>query len=201
MMKRYAALLLTAALVTSLTACNWDKNMDSSSSGELSSSSGSGMERSMPMNGDQLLENRSLQLIIEDIQAEFETGGIYQPGQVTDTVLRDRYGLTTDQVADYYGYYSTADGYSDNLLAVEAKPGQIDSVKKTLEKYREDLMTAMEKSGIGYAYDRAKNMQIITRGNYAFLVAVNSLEADSATVPLFDSENKLVTEIINKSFA
>jgi hypothetical protein len=120
---------------------------------------------------------------------------------VTDTVLRDRYGLTTDQVADYYGYYSTADGYSDNLLAVEAKPGQIDSVKKTLEKYREDLMTAMEKSGIGYAYDRAKNMQIITRGNYAFLVAVNSLEADSTTVPLFDSENKLVTEIINKSFA
>ena len=71
-MKRYAALLLTAALVTSLTACNWDKNMDSSSSGELSSSSGSGMERSMPMNGDQLLENRSLQSIIEDIQAEFE---------------------------------------------------------------------------------------------------------------------------------
>lgn len=58
-------------------------------------------------------------------------------------------------------------------------------------------MTAMEKSGIGYAYDRAKNMQIITRGNYAFLVAVNSLEADSTTVPLFDSENKLVTEIIN----
>ena len=159
------------------------------------------MERSMPMNGDQLLENRSLQSIIEDIQAEFETGGIYQPGQVTDTVLRDRYGLTTDQVADYYGYYSTADGYSDNLLVVEAKPGQIDSVKKTLEKYREDLMTAMEKSGIGYAYDRAKNMQIITRGNYAFLVAVNSLEADSTTVPLFDSENKLVTEIINKSFA
>lgn len=98
-MKRYAALLLTAALVTSLTACNWDKNMDSSSSGELSSSSGSGMERSMPMNGDQLLENRSLQSIIEDIQAEFETGGIYQPGQVTDTVLWDRYGLTTDQVA------------------------------------------------------------------------------------------------------
>ena len=188
MMKRYAALLLTAALVTSLTACNWDKNMDSSSSGELSSSSGSGMDR-------------SLQSIIEDIQAEFETGGIYQPGQVTDTVLWDRYGLTTDQVADYYGYYSTADGYSDNLLAVEAKPGQIDSVKKTLEKYREDLMTAMEKSGIGYAYDRAKNMQIITRGNYAFLVAVNSLEADSTTVPLFDSENKLVTEIINKSFA
>ena len=55
-MKRYAALLLTAALVTSLTACNWDKNMDSSSSGELSSSSGSGMERSMPMNGEQLLD-------------------------------------------------------------------------------------------------------------------------------------------------
>ena len=98
-MKRYAALLLTAALVTSLTACNWDKNMDSSSSGELSSSSGSGMERSMPMNGDQLLENRSLQSIIEDIQAEFETGGIYQPGQVTDTVLRDRVWLR--QPADY----------------------------------------------------------------------------------------------------
>ena len=67
---------------------------------------------------------------------------------MTDTVLRDRYGLTTDQVADYYGYYSTADGYSDNLLAVEAKSGQIDSVKKTLEKYREDLMTAMEKAGL-----------------------------------------------------
>ena len=200
-MKRYAAMLLTAALVTSLTACNWDKNMDSSSSGELSSSSGSGMERSMPMNGDQLLENRSLQSIIEDIQAEFETGGIYQPGQVTDTVLWDRYGLTTDQVADYYGVSC------DYLLGRSADRSgltlsvEIDSVKKTLEKYREDLMTAMEKSGIGYAYDRAKNMQIITRGNYAFLVAVNSLEADSTTVPLFDSENKLVTEIINKSFA
>ena len=169
MMKRYAALLLTAALVTFLTACNWNEDMDSSSSGDMSSSSDSGMERSMPMNGDQLLENRSLQSIIEDIQAEFETGGIYQPGQVTDTVLQDRYGLTGDQVADYYGYYSTADGYSDNLLAVQARPGQIDSVKKTLEKYREDLMAAMEKSGIGYAYDRARNMQIITRGDYAFL--------------------------------
>lgn len=81
------------------------------------------------------------------------------------------------------------------------EPGQIDAVKRALEMYREDLMAAMEKNGIGYAYDRARNMQVITRGNYAFLVAVNSLEADSTTVPLFDSENKLVAEIINKSFA
>lgn len=155
----------------------------------------------MPMEGDRLLEDRSLQAIIEDIQAQFETGGIYRPARVTESVLRDRYGLADDQVEDYYGYYSTADGYADNLLAVKARAGQIDAVKRALETYREDLMAAMEKNGIGYAYDRARNMQVITRGNYAFLVAVNSLEADSTTVPLFDSENKLVAEIINKSFA
>ena len=141
------------------------------------------------------------QAIIEDIQAQFETGGIYRPARVTESVLRDRYGLADDQVEDYYGYYSTADGYADNLLAVKTRAGQIDAVKRALEMYREDLMAAMEKNGIGYAYDRARNMQVITRGNYAFLVAVNSLEADSTTVPLFDSENKLVAEIINKSFA
>ena len=149
-----------------------------------------------PASGD-----RSLQAIIEDIQAQFETGGIYRPARVTESVLRDRYGLADDQVEDYYGYYSTADGYADNLLAVKARAGQIDAVKRALEMYREDLMAAMEKNGIGYAYDRARNMQVITRGNYAFLVAINSLEADSTTVPLFDSENKLVAETINKSFA
>ncbi|MEI3581022.1 MAG: hypothetical protein V8Q30_14130 [Acutalibacteraceae bacterium] len=53
--------------------------MDSSSSGDLSSSSGSGMERSMPMNGDQLLENRSLQSIIEDIQASLKPAGSISP--------------------------------------------------------------------------------------------------------------------------
>ena len=198
MKKRYAALLLTAVLAPSLTACSWQKAPDDR---EPSASSGSGVERSMPMEGDRLLEDRSLQAIIEDIQAQFETGGIYRPARVTESVLRDRYGLADDQVEDYYGYYSTADGYADNLLAVKARAGQIDAVKRALEMYREDLMAAMEKNGIGYAYDRARNMQVITRGNYAFLVAVNSLEADSTTVPLFDSENKLVAEIINKSFA
>lgn len=198
MKKRYAALLLTAVLAPSLTACSWQKVPDAR---EPSASSGSGVERSMPMEGDRLLEDRSLQAIIEDIQAQFETGGIYRPARVTESVLRDRYGLADDQVEDYYGYYSTADGYADNLLAVKARAGQIDAVKRALEMYREDLMAAMEKNGIGYAYDRARNMQVITRGNYAFLVAVNSLEADSTTVPLFDSENKLVAEIINKSFA
>ena len=198
MKKRYAALLLTAVLAPSLTACSWQKASDAR---EPSASSGSGVERSMPMEGDRLLEDRSLQAIIEDIQAQFETGGIYRPARVTESVLRDRYGLADDQVEDYYGYYSTADGYADNLLAVKARAGQIDAVKRALEMYREDLMAAMEKNGIGYAYDRARNMQVITRGNYAFLVAVNSLEADSTTVPLFDSENKLVAEIINKSFA
>ena len=198
MKKRYAALLLTAVLAPSLTACSWQKAPDVR---EPSASSGSGVERSMPMEGDRLLEDRSLQAIIEDIQAQFETGGIYRPARVTESVLRDRYGLADDQVEDYYGYYSTADGYADNLLAVKARAGQIDAVKRALEMYREDLMAAMEKNGIGYAYDRARNMQVITRDNYAFLVAVNSLEADSTTVPLFDSENKLVAEIINKSFA
>ena len=198
MKKRYAALLLTAVLAPSLTACSWQKAPDAR---EPSASSGSGVERSMPMEGDRLLEDRSLQAIIEDIQAQFETGGIYRPARVTESVLRDRYGRADDQVGDYYGYYSTADGYADNLLAVKARAGQIDAVKRALEMYREDLMAAMEKNGIGYAYDRARNMQVITRGNYAFLVAVNSLEADSTTVPLFDSENKLVAEIINKSFA
>lgn len=196
-MKRYMAVLLTLALTVSMTACSRDREEDRSSSGEMSSSSG--MERMVT--GDQLVEGRSLQSIIEEIQDEFSTGGIYEPGQVTDTVLKDRYGLDTAQIADYYGYYSTADGYADNLLAIEAKPGQIDSVRRALEEYRDDLMMQLETSGIGYAYERAKNAQIITRGNYAFLVAVNSLDPDSTEVPLFDSENKLVTEIINKSFA
>ena len=122
----------------------------------------------MPMEGDRLLEDRSLQAIIEDIQAQFETGGIYRPARVTESVLRDRYGLADDQVEDYYGYYSTADGYADNLLAVKARAGQIDAVKRALEMYREDLMAAMEKNGIGYAYDRARNMQVITRATTHF---------------------------------
>ena len=52
---------------------------------------------------------------------EFSTGGVYEPAEVDDTVLRERYGLSDEEVADYYGYYSSVDGYADTLLAVRGQ--------------------------------------------------------------------------------
>ena len=172
---------------------------------EEDSSSSSMPDSSGPMAGDQLLEknsgDKSLSSIIESIRDEFSTGGVYEPAEVDDTVLRERYGLSDEEVADYYGYYSSVDGYADTLLAVRARPGMVDQVAETLTEYRDKLAASLEQSGAAHAYERAKNALVLTRGDYAFLVAVNSLDPDSTEVPLFDSENKLVTEIINKSFA
>ena len=192
--RRGAAAALCAAVLLTGAGC---RREDGSSS--------SAADPSGPMAGDRLLEqdsgSTSLASIIDSIREEFSTGGVYEPAEVDDTVLWERYGLSGEDVADYYGFYSTADGYADTLLAVRARPGMADQVAETLTEYRDKLAASLEQSGVGHAYERAKHALVLTRGDYAFLVAVNSLDPDSAEAPLFDSENRLVTEIINKSFA
>ena len=195
-MKRSISLLLALVTALSLSACSRKDDRDnSSSSGSSSSSSSSTVE-----NRDMLAEGKSLQSIIEEISAGFESGAVYQPEEVNAELIRTRYGLSDTMVDDYYGIYSTADGYTDQIVAVRAKPVMLEDVKRTLEKYRDDLAEQFKDKNENYAYDRIKNAQVYTRGDYAFLIAVNSLTPGSTATPMFDEDNKLVTEIINKSF-
>lgn len=59
----------------------------------------------------------------------------------------------------------------------------LEDVKRTLEKYRDDLAEQFKDKNENYAYDRIKNAQVYTRGDYAFLIAVNSLTPGSTATP------------------
>ena len=195
MKKKSALLLALLVAIGPLSACRTREEMENSSS-----SSSSSQSSSVADNKDMLLEGKSLRSIVDDVVAGFESGAVYNPGMIDADMIRTRYGLADTQVEDYYGLYSLADNYPDQFVAIKARPGMVDEVVRTLEQYRDNLAAQFENNNENYAYDRIRNAQVYTRGDYAFLIAVNSLTPDSTMVPVFEDDNRLVTEIINKSF-
>ena len=185
MKKNIALLLALLVAIVPLSACRTREEMENSSS-----SSSSSQSSSVADNKDMLLEGKSLRSIVDDVVA----------GMIDADMIRTRYGLADTQVEDYYGLYSLADNYPDQFVAIKARPGMVDEVVRTLEQYRDNLAAQFENNNENYAYDRIRNAQVYTRGDYAFLIAVNSLTPDSTMVPVFEDDNRLVTEIINKSF-
>ncbi len=126
MKKLLAILSVAVCCITLLTACG---SKDSKTPSESASA--------------ELKEGQSLQAIIDRIDTEI---GIAMPSDVDDNVLADICYIPVDAVEDYAGKITFVNVSSDNVVAVKAKEGQIDTVKAGLTKRLEDVQKTFEKS-------------------------------------------------------
>ena len=138
----------------------------------------------------ELKEGQSLQAIIDRIDTEV---GISMPSDVDDNVLTDICYIPMDAVEDYAGKITFVNVSSDNVIAVKAKEGQIDTVKAGLTKRLEDVQESFEQY-LPEQYEKAKKGQILIKGNYAFFLIIGE---SSETM---DQDMEKAISIINEAF-
>lgn len=119
--------------------------------------------------------------------------GITMPEKVDDTTLVDIMGLNKDDVEEYYGEYAVVNTSADNIIAVKAKEGKADTVKKALEERKNAVVKNFEQY-LPEQLDKAKAGKVIQRGNYVFLVIAGNSEKG------MDNEIKRAEEIIDSYF-
>ena len=137
----------------------------------------------------ELKEGQSLQAIIDRIDTEV---GISMPSDVDDNVLTDICYIPMD-AEDYAGKITFVNVSSDNVIAVKAKEGQIDTVKAGLTKRLEDVQESFEQY-LPEQYEKAKKGQILIKGNYAFFLIIGE---SSETM---DQDMEKAISIINEAF-
>ena len=98
-----------------------------------------------------------------------------------------------DAVEDYAGKITFVNVSSDNVIAVKAKEGQIDTVKAGLTKRLEDVQESFEQY-LPEQYEKAKKGQILIKGNYAFFLIIGE---SSETM---DQDMEKAISIINEAF-
>lgn len=140
--------------------------------------------------GMTLTEGTKLDDIIMKLGEEL---GITMPEKVDDTTLVDIIGLNKDDVEEYYGEYAVVNTSADNIIAVKAKDGKVDTVKKALEERKNAVVKNFEQY-LPEQLDKAKAGKVIQRGNYVFLVIAGNSEKG------MDNEIKRAEEIIDSYF-
>lgn len=202
-MKKIAVSLLAVLMAaTVLTGCfGGNENSSSSGSSDTSSSASSTM--------NELMEGTSLEKLVGEVNKAFKEtfadiegveGAVMMPMTLDEQVLKDQYGLTMDQVEEYYGEFSMSMTNSDVLVAIKAKPGKIDEVKAALEKRKADLEAQFEQYPVNGSYERAKASKVYVRGDYAFLIGVGVMPVDPEANPEFEKQVQQAQDVIDKLF-
>lgn len=138
----------------------------------------------------ELKEGQSLQAIIDRIDTEV---GIAMPSDVDDNVLTDICYVPMDAVEDYAGKITFVNVSSDNVVAVKAKEGQVDTVKAGLSKRLEDVQKSFEQY-LPEQYEKAKKGQVLVKGNYVFFLILGE------SVETMDQDMEKAVSIINEAF-
>ena len=152
-MKKIVSLLLAAMMLFGATACG-------------------SQEPAAPT----LKEGVTLQSIVDSISEEYEFS---MPGALDETMLTDLLGINTDDVEDYAGNITMVMVSADNLIAVKAKEGKLETVQKALE----DRLAFVNQSFQQYLpeqYSKAQAGKVFTVGDYAFLVIMGRMDHDPA---------------------
>ena len=199
-MKRTAALLLAALLTATAAAGCSSKEEGSSSSMGSSSSSMSSSESSSSMKSYRLNSDMTLEGLFDEIRTAFyDTNEMLMPEKVTMEVLERDFGLTSTQVKEVYGQYSTSPDSSDHLIVIQAQPGKAEEVKAALERRQQDLMKRFEDYPKNGPYENAKAAKVHVMGDYVFYFGADMYPGNGDAE--FDTRYSTVTEILNKSFS
>ena len=136
----------------------------------------------------ELKEGQSLQAIVDRIDTEI---GIAMPSD--DSVLTDICYIPMDAVEAYAGKITFVNVSSDNVVAVKAKEGQIETVKAGLTKRLEDVQKSFEEY-LPEQYEKAKKGQVLVKGNYAFFLILGE------SFDTMDQDMEKAVSIINEAF-
>jgi hypothetical protein len=152
-MKKLISMLLAAAILMSAVACG-------------------SKEPAAPT----LKEGVTLQSMVDSISEEYEFS---MPGAVDDSMLTDFLGIDTADVEEYAGYITMVMVSADNLIAVKAKEGKLDTVKAALEDRLEFVNQSFQQY-LPEQYAKAQAGKVFTVGDYAFLVIMGRMDKDPA---------------------
>lgn len=151
----------------------------------------SGDNNNMDMNGMMLTEGTKLDDIVMKLGEDL---GITMPEKLDDKTIVDVMGLNSDDIEEYYGEYAIVNTSADNIIAVKAKEGKVDSVKKALEARKDSVVKNFEQY-LPEQLDKAKAGKVIQKGNYVFLVIAGDMEKGA------EQEIKRAEEIIDTYFS
>ena len=118
-----------------------------------------------------LKEGLTLKSVVDDIGNEI---GITMPAEVDESILKDIVGIEPEDVEEYAGYVTMVMISADNLIAVKAKEGKVETVQKALAARQETVVKSFEQY-LPSELDKAKAGKVITIGDYVFLVKDNGI--------------------------
>lgn len=146
-------------------------------------------------------ENVSLSEIHDAVAEAY--GDDYIPSYTFDEeYLEDVFGLTADLYDDVYAEGPKVAFDVDTFIAVKAKEGKSEEVKKILENYRENLIST------AYPDTLIKTQaSVVTEyGNYIFFTCLGVISdeakasGDNAVLEEAKSDNKVATDVIKGFF-
>ena len=78
-----------------------------------------------------LKEGVTLQSIVDTLAEKY---GFTMPAELDDSILKDFLGIDPEDVEEYTGYITMVNISTDNLIAIKAKEGKVETVQKKLEE-------------------------------------------------------------------
>lgn len=135
-------------------------------------------------------EGQTVQTVVDRIAEEV---GVAMPAPVDDAALENLMYIKPEDAEAYAGSIAMVMTSADNVVAVQAKEGKIDTVKAGLEKRLEDVRKSFE-NYLPEQSDKAQKGQVIVKGNYAFLLIVGEMDET------LDADMEKAVKIINDAF-
>ena len=156
----------------------------------LSMLAGCGSQEGQATSGKTMKEGESVQTVVDQIAEEI---GIQMPADVDDSILKDIFYLETDQVEAYAGKMAVTMTSADNVMAVQAKPDQVETAQEALEQRLADVQNAFAQY-LPDQSEKAQKGQVVRRGDYVFLLILGE-SSDT-----YDSDMERAIQIIDDAF-
>ena len=121
------------------------------------------------------------------------------PMDVDDTILEEKFGITSDMAESYKGQVAGMMTNCDMLIVVKAKDGKLEDVTKALEKAKEDQTAQFEFYAVMGNDKRLEASKIVTNGNFAALLMVGIVGEGAEDTFDFTEDVKLAEDTFNKA--
>ncbi len=143
--------------------------------------------------------DKTAQQVYDAIQSAFmEKHGIEAianaPIEVDDTTLEQKFYLSPDEVESYAGSIAGMMTNCDELLVVQAKPGEVENVREALEKALQDQKDIFGFYAVMNNTERLDAAKVITQGDYAALLIVGISPEDPDAAVDFTADVSLAED-------
>ena len=182
-MKKILSMVLAAALLLTITACDGKKDAPGT-----------------------IKDGKSLQDVLDAVDVKFnekypgDYGAVPMRMPLDDQYLSDFAELDSSAYDEYAGSVAGIMLRSDALFAVKAKEGKVEAVQQALEKRLADIAAQFEFYNVSGSYDRAKAGEVYVKGNYVFLIIVGDFDPDAEGSAVYDADVQMTKEVIDGMF-